>query len=154
MEILPGIGMGPIKYGINEPELISILGKPDRIDEQEYVEGTGDWYRELWYSPQNLEFTFNQEDDFRLGLITVSGAGYPLLGKDLFGLSLAQVREFIINATQEAPTFKDHTYLPDETHHCLEHDGLGILFWFDADQLSEMQCSYLFENDNETIIWP
>lgn len=154
MEILPGIGIGPIQYGIDEQALISILGQPDRIDTEEYTKGTGDWHRDLWYSSQYLEFTFNQDDDFRLGLITVTGAGYPLLGKDVFGLPLEQVREFIVNATQETPTIVDYTCLPDETHHCLEHDGLGILFWFDADKLSEMQCGYLFEDDNETVIWP
>ena len=154
MEILPGIGIGLIKYGIDEQALISILGQPNHIDEREYTQGTGDWYRDLWYSSKHLEFTFNKEDDFRLSLITVTGSGYSLLGRVLFGLPLEQVRELIVNATQEEATFQDYSYSPDETHHCLDHDGLGILFWFDADQLSEMQCGYLFESDNETVVWP
>lgn len=154
MKIEPGIGLGEIKYGINEDDLISLLGKPDRIEESEYVEGTGNWHRELWYSHRNISFTFDLEDNYRLGLITIMGSGYPLFGKELFGLPQNIVRSFVAKATKEIPKYEDWTWDEDETHECLDHNGLGILFWFNAGCLSEMQCSYLFEEDNETVIWP
>jgi len=37
---------------------------------------------------------------------------------------------------------------------CLSQDKLGLMLWFDEGQLSKVHCSYLFEADNETIIWP
>lgn len=154
MKILPGTGIGEIKYGMAEKDVISFLGKPDRVDESEYVEGTGDWHRELWYSPRNLTFTFNNDDDFRLGTITVMGAGYSLFEKQLFGLELEEVSRLIAKHTGEIAKLEDWSSeeLPD--HKCLIHDGLGIMFWFDYNCLSQMQCSYLFESDNETAIWP
>ena len=154
MKIQPGIGIGSIKYGITEDELIQILGKPDKIDEEEYVEESGDWHRVLWYSPRNINFTFDKEDNYRLGIITIMGSGYPLFGRELFGLPRNTVKQFIVKATMEIPKFEDWTWDEEEAHECLRHDGLGILFWFDSGNLSEMQCSYLFESDNETIIWP
>jgi hypothetical protein len=154
MNIVPGIGIGPIKYGISEEELISIMGNPDRIDEEEYLEGNGDWHRVLWYSPRNIHFTFDKEDDYRLGTITVMGSGYPLLGKEIFGLPLDLVKKFVAKATREIAKLEDWTWNEEEAHECLQHDGLGILLWFDSGNLSEIQCSYLFEQDNETVIWP
>ncbi len=154
MNIQPGTGIGNCKYGISEEELISLLGKPDRIIEDEYVEGQGDWSRELWYSPRNITFTFNQDDEFRLGGITVMGSGYPLFSKDLFSLSLKFVKSFLSKKVNEIPKYCDHSYLEHSTHECLSFDKLGMLFWFDDDNLSEIQCSYLFEEDNETVIWP
>lgn len=154
MNIVPGVGIGPIEYGITEEELISIIGEPDKIDEEEYVEGTGDWHRVLWYSARNLHFTFDKEDGYQLGTITVLGSGYPLLGKELFSLPQDTVKNFVAKATREIPKLEDWTWNEEETHKCLQHDGLGILFWFDNGDLSEMQCSYLFESDNETVIWP
>ncbi|USD20465.1 hypothetical protein MJO52_15475 [Microbulbifer variabilis] len=153
MNIEPGVGIGEIKYGIFEKDLIRILGNPDRIEKGEYVEGSGDWHRVLWYSHKNLSFTFDKEDDYRLGVITVMGSGYPLFGKDLFNLPKNTVRDFITKVTNEIPKFEDHSFDSDP-HECLDHNSLGIIFWFDSGDLSEMQCSYLFETDNETVKWP
>ena len=154
MNIIPGIGIGNIQYGITEFELISILGEPDRIDEEEYIEGSGDWHRELWFSPRNLSFTFNKDDDFRLGTITIMGSGYTLFGNDLFNAPKKLVRQTVSSNSGELLPTEDYSYIENEPHECLNSDLLGIMFWFDSDNLSEMQCSYLFESDNETVIWP
>ncbi len=154
MNILPGIGIGEIRYGMREKEIISLIGKPDRVDETEYIEGSGDWHRELWYSSRNLTFTFNNDDDFRLGTITAMGSGNKLLGKDLFNAPKSLVRKIVAEQTEELLPSEDHSYIENETHECINSDLLGIMFWFDSNNLSEMQCSYLFESDNETVIWP
>jgi len=154
MIIEPGIGLESIKYGIKEKELIVLLGSPDKVDETEYVEGSGDWNRILWYFSKNVGFTFDEEDNYRLSVITVIGPGYTLFKKDLFGSPINTVRAFISNKTEEIPQYKDHSFLENESHECLDHHGLGILFWFDSGNLSEMQCGILFESDGETIIWP
>ncbi|WHI45257.1 hypothetical protein [Microbulbifer sp. VAAF005] len=137
-----------------EKEIISFFGKPDRIDESEYVEGNGDWHRELWYSLRNLTFTFNNDDDFRLGTITVMGAGYSLFKKQLFGLGVEEVSRLIAKDTGEIAKLEDWSSEELPNHKCLIHDGLGIMFWFDYNYLTQMQCSYLFKADNKTIIWP
>lgn len=154
MNINPGVGLGEIKFGIKVEELVQILGKPDRVDEKEYINGAEDWYRVLWYLSRNLNFTFDKDDGYRLACITIMGPGYSLLGKELFGLPKSTVKRFLVKATSEISKVEDWTWSEDEARECLDHDGLGILFWFDSGNLSEMQCGYLFESDNETIIWP
>ena len=154
MKIIPGIGIGEIKYGMYEKDIISILGRPDKVDESEYVEGTGDWNRELWYSPKNLTFTFNKDDDYRLGTITVLGSGHTLFNKHLFGQELNFLSKLISRETGQIAKYEDWSSEEIPEHECLIHDGLGIMFWFDFKELSQMQCSYLFEVDNETVVWP
>lgn len=154
MEINPGIGIGSIKFGISEDQLVSILGKPDQVDEAEYVEGHSDWHRVFWYTTRNVHFTFNKEDDYRLGTITIMGSGYTLFGKELYSLPLSVIRKYIVKHTSEIPKSEDWTIEDGATHECLIHDGLGIIFWFDNGYLTQMQCGYLFEPDSETIFWP
>ena len=57
MNITQGIGGVQAKFGITETDLIALLEEPDIIELEEYIEGTGDWYRELWYSHRNITFT-------------------------------------------------------------------------------------------------
>ena len=154
MKIKPGIGIGPIKYGISEHELITILGFPDKIEEEEHVKDSGDWHRCLWYFPQNLYFTFDKEDGYRLGTITIMGSGYKLFEKELFNATKSLVRKSISTHTNEWLSVEDFTIIEGEPHECMGSDKLGIIFWFDSNNLSEMQCSYLFEPDGNTIIWP
>jgi len=61
-----------------ELDVISILGKPDEIKEGEYVSGAGDCYRMFSYFSLNLDFSFDKEDDFKLGSITISGHDFRL----------------------------------------------------------------------------
>ncbi len=154
MNIVPGSGIGEIKYGMAEDDVVKLLGKPDKIDEEEYVEESGDWHRILWYSPRNLNFTFNKDDNFRLGTITIMGSGYTLFGKDLFNAPKSLVRTVVAARTKELLPVEDYSTLDKKPHECINSDALGIMFWFDSNNLSEMQCSYLFESDNETVIWP
>ncbi|PCK02915.1 MAG: hypothetical protein COA42_21810 [Alteromonadaceae bacterium] len=154
MDIKPGIGLGDIKYGITIEELIQLLGKPDQIDEEECFEGSGEWTRDLLYFSRGLNFTFDKADDYRLGVITVLGSGYRLLGKELFGLPKDAVKRLLAKATSEISKIEDWTWTEEDSLECLDHDGLGMLFWFHSGYLSEIQCGCLFEADNETVIWP
>ena len=128
MKILSGIGVGELKHGMYEKDIVGILGKPDRIDEGEYVEGTGDWNKELWYSPRNLTFTFYQDDDYRLSTITVMGGGYTLFNKNLFGQKLDSLSKLVSIDTGEIAKYEDWSSEELPEHECLIHDGLGILF--------------------------
>ncbi|QLI81603.1 hypothetical protein HZU75_08695 [Chitinibacter fontanus] len=154
MNIIPGIGIGKIKYGMYEHEVIDLLGKPDRVDESEYVEGMGNWYRELWYTPENLTFTFKKDDQNRLGTITVMGGEHTLFSKKIFGKKIRAVSKLIVQETNEIARYEDWSSEELPEHECLLHNGLGIMFWFDFKELTELQCSYLFKLDSETIIWP
>jgi len=45
---------------MKEHDVVSYPGKPDRVEESEYVEGTGNWYRGIWCSIFNLRFAIDK----------------------------------------------------------------------------------------------
>jgi len=154
MNILPGIGIGNITYGINETELIKQLGKPNHIDESEYIAGTDSWSRELWYSLKNLTFIFNKKDNYRLGTITIMGDDHTLFNQPVLGQRLERISRLIALETGKIAKYEDYSSTENPEYECLIHNSLGIIFWFSHKQLTHLQCSYLFEADNNTIIWP
>lgn len=154
MNIEPGIGVGPVKFGMTEDELVELLGEPSIIEQEEYIEDKGGWHRVLHYPHLHLNFTFDKEDGYRLGTITIEGPNVLLFDKDLFGLPKAIVISFIAGVSIEVASEEDFTLDEEHTLECLDYDDLGILFWFESGNLSKIECSYLFESDNETVIWP
>ena len=153
MTIYPGIGIGKVRYGISEKDLTLIMGKPDSISQDEMIEGSGDWYKTYEYTKYNLSFDFSLEDDYRLGGITVYSNGHELFGRDVFGLSKVQVEKIIKTATGCSPSVEDFSNEYSEDYYCLSDDISGILYWFESDSLTELQCGYLFEDDDNTVIW-
>jgi len=154
MDILPGVGVGEIKFGMLEPDVISILGKPDEIKEDEYASGSGDIYRMLSYFSLNLDLSFDKEDDFKLGSITISGHDFRLFGQKLFDKPMNLVKSFVSKIGHEIPKHEDFTIDDSDPRICLDYDTLGMLFWFGSGKLTEIDCRYFFEEDGETEIWP
>jgi hypothetical protein len=154
MQIKPGIGIGSIKFGISESNLIELLGEPDFIDVEEYIEGKGDWHRVLWYIALNLNFTFDKEDGFRLRLISVVGYNHHLYGRDLFGLSKEVVRAYLSKRSEEIPKYENWSSDDSGQLECIDYDSLGMMIWFESNVLTKIESSYLFADDGETILWP
>ena len=154
MNILPGIGVGLIRFGVTENDVIAIFGTPDLVEQCEYIEGAGDWHKTLSYFRKNICFTFDEEDDYRLGTISILGPSYFLFEKELLGKTKEEVKRIIVAESLEIP--RDEKWHTDDNLdlECLDHDGLGILFWFKGGRLFKMECSYLFDSNNEDIIWP
>jgi len=154
MNIIPGTGIGSVNFGISEFDLIAALGKSFSIEESEYTQGGGDWYRTLLFEHLSLSFTFDKEDCDRLTTITVFGPNHLLFGKDLFDLSLSDINRFIAIKTKEIAINEDYSCRENESFECLDHESLAIIFWFKNKRLTKMDCTYFFEPDNETVIWP
>lgn len=153
MEIKPGIGVGQIKFGICEEELETLLGKPKSVKEGEYVENSGDFDRE-WIYQGGISYTFDKEDGYRLGLISIRNQGYKLFGRDLIGMPLEAVRSFMSKQSSEIPRHEDWSSEESPNHILLDYDSIGLFLWFNDDLLDEIQCSYLFLQDSNKINWP
>ncbi|MDH5674086.1 MAG: hypothetical protein OEZ06_18155 [Myxococcales bacterium] len=152
MEIKPGIGLGSIRFGFEEGLVTRMLGKPDRVEEAEFVERSGDWYRELSFGHLSASFRFDKEDDFKLGNITIDGRGHTLFGGDLHGRSRAFVIRFLGAGANELPQLVDRDL--DIDYECLSYKRMGVMLFFHDGCLDEIQYGYLFEPDDNTAIWP
>ena len=154
MNIKPGIGVGPAKFGMTEVEITKLFGEPDIIEQEEYIEGKGDWHRVLCCQKLHINFTFDKEDEYRLGTITIEGPNILVFDRDLFGLAKADVISFITSVSNKIGNEEDFTFDEERSLECIDYDGLGILLWFKSGNLCKIECSYLFESNNETVIWP
>ena len=154
MDINLGIGISSIKFGITEDELISILGMPDEIGEYIHVEGMDDWYKEYNYFDLNLSFNFDSSDNFRLGNFDITGFGHSLFDQDVFGLNIKWVEKFLLDNISSKPEYEDTTWGKTELHELLILPSLGLELAFMSGSLHCITCSYLFGDDNNTVMWP
>ncbi|NRA72236.1 MAG: hypothetical protein HRU24_14550 [Gammaproteobacteria bacterium] len=141
MKILPGVGIGSVKFGMKEDEVIEILGVPDETEELEHIEGENDWYRELYYSHEGISLSFNSEDDFRLGNISITGKGHTLLGQVVLGTDINQTKKLILQISSKQPVYEDCTWGKAESSELLNLDNLGLMFWFKSGVWDELICS-------------
>jgi hypothetical protein len=154
LEIIPGVGVGKVKFGMNKSDVILMLGEPDRREEVEYNSVTHDQASRFYYFNLKLCLSFECDDDYRLGCITVLGYGYKLFNRDLYNLPKDTVRKLVAKCSGEIAKDEDWSTDEDSSLECLDHDGLSILFWFKNGYLNKLECSYFFEPDGETVIWP
>lgn len=65
MELFPGIGIGPVAFGLLPDEVIETLGQPDRVElDEDYEDSLSYQYNHL-----KLRLTFYERTDGRLGYI-------------------------------------------------------------------------------------
>ena len=141
MKINPGIGAGEIEFGFTIDEVVNILGKAQRLEESESIEGSGYWSRDLYYDGGALDFSFRSEDDYKLGVITVEARGYTLFGRDLIGFNDKTVKTFLLKHTQEIPKVDilSEELMPDCYY--LVYENTGLILWFEDDVLIRIICT-------------
>ena len=148
--IIPGEGLGNIKFGHTRNDVQSIIGDPDEIEifEEEGMEGEAWHYDEL-----ELSLSFDKLEDWRLVTFAVSSEYYQLGGKTLVGKQRLEV----INSLSElgyGPLESDANVGQNGTESkLLMANSIETNFWFENDFLSEIQWGPFFKDD-ETIDWP
>lgn len=142
-EIKPGFGLGNIEFGSTRDEVKMILGKPDEIETYDFSE-EGDDASEVWhYDEYEMSLEFNEEFDWQLISFAVSGEDFKLKGERFIGKSKEAAMELIeemdLGDTEEETTDEvDMIAVPE----------LNLSFWFEEDELSEIQWGPIFETDN------
>lgn len=142
MEVVPGQGVGSLRYGMYRTDVEALLGEAELSSREQYTDAAvRDLYWSLDYFSLGLSLTFNQEDNYRLSCITLSRTGFELFGADLIGIPYTKLRTLLAN----------NGYFTKRTER-LEIEALGLVFWFQGDQLDEIQCNCLYD-DAQKPIW-
>jgi hypothetical protein len=147
--IQPGRGLGELLFGMNREEVLALLGEPTEketypLDEEECDEEVESWH----YDELDLSLSFNEEDDYRLITIAVSGGDYLYNGVDPIGLDAAALETLLTDSKIE-----DLEKVEEEGLLLFSSETIGINFWFEEGKLSEVQWGPFFA-DEETIDWP
>ncbi|MGB3466724.1 MAG: hypothetical protein WBA74_15700 [Cyclobacteriaceae bacterium] len=152
--IVPGEGLGIIKFGMTKDQLKLILGNADET-ETDYTDGIEDEDIETWhYDELDLSVQFSESTNYRL-ISIATGADYAefegatLIGKD---------RDFLVDHLEKAGV-EDilEEEIEDESGEkvkILVSDELGLNFWMEDGAVSEIQWIPMLEDDEENICWP
>ena len=143
MEILPGKGWGQIKFGMRQNAVNQILGAPDEIENDKEDELAYHHYDEL-----TLSLTYDGTEDDRLSTIIIADGASTLFGEDLFTLSLDEIKTLL-----KAQGCKGLSVEGEDEDKVLEAEELEMIFWFENDELMEVQWGPFFA-DEDQILWP
>jgi hypothetical protein len=102
MEIVPGKGVGDLRFGLTEQDLIQALGPPDKAyrTESEVLR--------LQYFGLRLEFAIEPENGSRFGWVEVWNPEATLLGKRIVGEPSEAVVSFLTETLGEQPEAEDY----------------------------------------------
>lgn len=150
--IVPGIGLGDITFGMSREEVEQLLGTPQAKTVTSY-DDSGEDLSDSWeYHELRLDLSFEEEEDWRLSIISASSEDYTLEGKELIGLEmeelLPELAELQINDLVVEDLEGEH---PESQ--LISSEATGMNFWLNKGILEEIQWGPLFL-DEHTIDWP
>lgn len=152
-EIKLGVGLGPIRFGMTKAEVKLILGKPSNAETFSYSDSDED-LTECWdYQDLELSLNFDEEENWKLTMISVTSKFYELEGISLIGLNgeqlLAQLNKLKIGKV-EIEDFSEEDVFDNEL---IEIEDKSLSFWLNNDVLDEIQWTPFFI-DEDTLNWP
>ncbi len=152
-KILPGIGLGGVKFGLSREEVKTLLGKPDEIERTSFPDDE-DGQTETWhYDELDLSAEFEQEEDWSLTSLAITSGNYDLESKRLIGLREKALISILKELGADDLEFEKLASSENTSNKLISSDSLGMNFWLDNDELTEIQWSVLFY-DEDIIDWP
>ena len=149
-QILLGKGIFNVRFGMNQNQIESLLGKAD--EEKEYSLSPKENSMNLFYRKLGLSFTFESTDAYRLSYISIHNDKYHLFQFIRVGLKKSMLLEELEHYSLSQPEiqypanedFPSHElfYFPDENLH----------LWMDDHVISEIQFGP-FWDDQKSIVW-
>lgn len=150
-EILPGTGLGKLKFGHSRDEVKAIMGEPDEIDRHEDGEG---YTAEAWhYDDLELSVSFEEEFDWKMVTVAVSSPNYVLKGHEVIGINRLELIQLLNKLGMEKLIQEDWSSIDNPDHHLIMVEDDWVNFWLDDGVLTEIQWSPRF-NDEEEVEWP
>ncbi|MCP4899480.1 MAG: outer membrane protein assembly factor BamE [bacterium] len=146
MKVLPGAGVGEIRFGQTEQEVEAILGKPDKaIRESHDGEGSIAWH----YKEQKLSVYFDEDVEYRLVMLDVDNAALEIDGFRPIGEDEDTVLE-LLNGLGDVVLEEE---LADVERRVFDLVDTGLWFWFHKGLCDSVQASVLLDEDDE-YVWP
>nr|WP_319398686.1 hypothetical protein [uncultured Carboxylicivirga sp.] len=149
--ILPFIGFGSIKFGMEEHEVSSNIGDPDETEVQNY--GEGGKATVLYYDELGLSMSFDSEEDYRLVEISFENENFILHKVIKPGMSKEDFLAALENLDMGEYEVEDidEEGLEDMQQYIFEKENINI--WFEEGTLTTIQIGPEFVDD-DTIKWP
>ena len=150
--ITVGKGLGDIKFGCTRDELKKLIGEPSETDTYNASGEEDGFLTESWhFDEQEFSVSFDEEDNWRLTTIAVSSPNFKFNGIQLIDLSINEVLTVLEDENLGDNELED---LSDENtnHKLISFISSSLNLWFEDDNLSEIQWSVLWENEDTPIL--
>lgn len=142
-EIIAGQGVGEIKFGITKEDLKKLVGQASDIDADDEIES---WH----YDELALSAAFDKEEDWRLISVAVSSPEYTYNGETLLGITPEELVAKLENIGIDELEYEDVS----ENEFLISAEQIGINFWVEDKEVTEIQWSVGFDEETETVAWP
>lgn len=154
-EVIPGVGLGSLKFGMSRDEVKALLGKPDDVESVPgFDEEVNDELESWHYDEHEFSIVFDADYDWKLVSIAISDPYFTFHGESLIGMSREKVMDFVKKHDIEISGVEDLSDDENPELELVESEEMGLMFWFDGDIAIEMQILPDVEDDGETIKWP
>lgn len=127
-EILAGIGLGDMHFGISKEIVVETYGEPNEKELPDEMSNMEYWH----YDDKDLSLAFDLDNNEQLISIAISSEKYILERTSFIGMSMADVIEQL------------HELVYDEletNEEVIASEDLGINFWLDDSVCTEIQWS-------------
>lgn len=151
--IEPGIGLGELQFGMSQDDVKNLLGLPDEIEIYEYLTETKERHEQWSFNELELEVYFSSEEEWKFDSISVNSNYYELWNTIKVGQKMKQVVQTLKDLKVDDYLCEDISTIESPDHKLFELNESDVNLWFDNRELSEIQWSPKFKDEN-TIIWP
>jgi len=151
--ILPGTGLGPIRFGMSRTDVHELLGEPDEKEQYTFSESLDDMTESWHYDELELSASFDEEENWRLVSLAASSDDFTLNGVTLVGMGREELLSHLKDWDIQDLEFEDLSTLDTPDHKLITSPENGLDLWLDHGILSEVQWSVVFLDD-DTVAWP
>lgn len=145
--ITPGEGYGDVKFGMSREKVEALLGPPTEIEEME-DDSIVFWH----YDELLLSLTFDGTEGWRLSSMVAGDLGMSIFNSDIDDLTKHDLTNLLkFNAVKNLGFEEEE--VDGVKLHTIEADDIEMIFWFEEDELTEIQWGPYF-TDEQTISWP
>ncbi|SFS73808.1 hypothetical protein [Lutibacter maritimus] len=152
-EIKPGYGLGNLKFGMSRAEVKLMLGEPSFIDKYSHSDSADDLTESWEYDDLGLSISFDEDENWKLIMISINSDFYELNGVSLIGLKEKELLAKLEAMNLGDLDLEDCSDLGSDEQKVIEVEEKAINFWLIDDALDEIQWSPFFIDD-DTIDWP
>jgi len=148
--ILPGVGFANLKFGMNEEEVVVIIGKPDEVEVQDMDDGES--VSIYYYDDLGVSMSFDSMADLRLVEIAFDDSEYTLQDNFSPGMS----KELFLEHADELGNY-DAEDLSDEggdVNELYSFEETNINIWIVEGIVDSIQIGPNWSDDDEEILWP
>ena len=145
--IQPGRGIGSVSFGFKRDEVAEELGQPDRVDESDV--DVGERCIEWHYDALNVSFYFDEDADFRLGLVDAGSLDVSVLGVRPIGLELD---EAMVAFEKLGGLSLDEEFV-DLRRSAYDLQSEFVTIWFQDGVCDSIQA-FVPIDSNDEYVWP